>query len=235
MMSTFPLHLPTLIYTFTSISSRVWLFRPCGKQQNWLDCWAHDLRFTSSTLSPTLLFFPGDISPNVSDLITSFSSLTMPSVTSSTTTMVNSLPQPSPPAVSSQSSLDSTNSELPSISSPSHHNTSIPTAITTSAFAALSLSTSSTVSSSVPSSTLLGKVNVSNSLADTTTASHGPLIMSAQSHSEVSYSCMYFLLALDIHLLERHGVCYSVARSHLLYEAQTHRTWFGNATRFFRY
>ncbi|CAB3990434.1 CCR4-NOT transcription complex subunit 3 [Paramuricea clavata] len=136
--------------------------------------------------------------PRVNSLITSLSALSMPSVTSSPTTMVNSLPQPSPPAVfpqpslpavSSQPPLEPTNSDLPPISSPSHHTST--SAIITNAFtaAALSLSTSSTVISSTagPSSTLFGQINVSNSLVDTP-ASHGPLIMSAQPHNEVSNS-----------------------------------------------
>ena len=114
-------------------------------------------------------------------MITSLSSL---SVTSSTTTMVNSLPQPNPPAVSSQSPLDPTSSDVPENSSVVHHTTT--SAIITNAFSPtpLSLPTSSP-GSSTPPATLFGKGNVSNSIVDTS-ASHGPLIMSAQTQNEVS-------------------------------------------------
>ena len=141
---------------------------------------------------------PGSSPPNANTLITSLSSLSMSSVTSSTTTMVNSLPQHSPP-VSSQPPLDSTNSDLPSISSPSN-NTST-SAIITNAFAAaaLSLPTSSAVSSTVVPSSTFGKVNVSNSLVDTS-ASHGPLIVSTQPQNEVCF--FIFVLCLSTGLSE---------------------------------
>ena len=112
----------------------------------------------------------------------------MQSVTSSTTTMVNSIPQTSPPAVSSQSSSDSTNSDLPAISSPDQ---SRPSTIITNAFAAAPLPLSSSTSvTSTASSALFAKVNVSNSLGDSTT-SHGPLIMSAPTQNEVGWLCWF--------------------------------------------
>ena len=134
-----------------------------------------------------VFYLPGNSPPNVNNLITSLSSISIQSVTSSTTTMVNSLPQPSPPAVSSQPPVDTTNSDLPPPPiSPAGHSTST-SAIITSPFAGTVLSSpaSTTVSSTVVSSSpLFTKVNVTNSLVDTP-ASHGPLIMSAQPQSEV--------------------------------------------------
>ena len=119
----------------------------------------------------------------------------MQSVTSSTTTMVNSLPEPSPPAVSSQPLVeDTTNLDLPAPPiSPPVHSTST-SAIITNPFAgtALSLPASTTVSSTVvPSSPLFAKVNVSNSLVVDSPASHGPLIMSAQPQIEVGWFVLY--------------------------------------------
>ncbi|XP_028395465.1 CCR4-NOT transcription complex subunit 3-like [Dendronephthya gigantea] len=120
---------------------------------------------------------------DVNDLITSLSSLSMPSsVPLSTTTMVNSLPQPSLPAVSCQPSLDTTTSELPAVSSPSHH-TSTSTNIANSFTASGQTTNSASVSSTVPSTTLLGDVN--DCLEDTS-PSHGPLSMSVPTQNEIS-------------------------------------------------
>lgn len=132
----------------------------------------------------------GNNSTNINNLITSISSLSVTSSTSSVTTMVNSLPQTTVPATSQpplhplSMNINSTIADSTVMSSPVQQTST--SSIISNAFpvSALSLSSTSTTSSSGASSSLLGKTNVSDTLVESSPASHGPLVISAQTHNE---------------------------------------------------
>ena len=134
----------------------------------------------------------GNSSPSVNNLTKSLSSFSVASSASSVTTMVTSLAQTTPPSSTKPlldpltTSISSAVADLAAVSSPTHHTST--SSIISNAFAVTGLSFTSSPSTARPSvipSALFSQSNVSDTLVESS-PSHGSLIMSTQTHNEVT-------------------------------------------------